>query len=65
MKGAPMRSIFRAAAAKVKRVSLGDCEVIGAASIMVSDIPKGAVVAGNPARILTMLGDRKPLEPHD
>jgi acetyltransferase-like isoleucine patch superfamily enzyme len=46
-------------AVKVAGVPAGDCAVIGASSIVVSDIPKGAIVAGNPARILGMLGDRK------
>ena len=48
----------------LKGVKVGDCAVIGASSIVVSDIPKGAIVAGNPARILRMLGDRKATSRH-
>lgn len=39
----------------LKGVSIGDDAVIGAGSIVVSDIPSGAVAAGNPARVIRML----------
>ena len=49
----------------MKKVPVGDCAVIGAASIVISDSPKGAAVAGNPVHIVKMLGGRTTLEGHD
>ena len=36
----------------IGRITIGDGAVIGAGSVVVHDVPPGAVVAGNPARIL-------------
>ena len=33
-------------------ITIGDGAVIGAGSVVAHDVPKGAVVAGNPAKIL-------------
>ncbi len=38
----------------LKGVSIGDRAVIGAVSVVVRDVPAGAVVAGHPARLLAM-----------
>lgn len=35
-------------------ISVGDDAIIGAGSVVVKDVPRGAVVAGNPARIIRM-----------
>jgi maltose O-acetyltransferase len=43
-------------------VTIGDRSVIGAGSVVVRDVPAAKVVAGNPARILRTLDDRKPME---
>ena len=36
-------------------ITVGDDAVIGANSVVVEDVPAGAVVAGNPARIIRMI----------
>jgi acetyltransferase-like isoleucine patch superfamily enzyme len=36
-------------------VTIGDNAIIGAGSVVTSDVPNNAVVAGNPARVLRML----------
>lgn len=36
-------------------IHIGDRAVIGAGSVIVNDIPKGAVVVGNPARIIKII----------
>lgn len=38
-------------------VTIGDHAVIGAGAVVVKDVPAGAVVAGNPARILRLASD--------
>lgn len=38
-------------------VTIGDNAVIGAGSVVVKDVPKGAVVVGNPARIIKVISD--------
>ena len=38
-------------------ISIGNNTVIGAGSIVVKDVPEGAVVAGNPARVIRTLND--------
>jgi putative colanic acid biosynthesis acetyltransferase WcaB len=35
-------------------ITIGDDVIIGAGSVVVKDVPSGAVVAGNPARIIKM-----------
>ncbi|GAA6621813.1 serine acetyltransferase [Scytonema sp. NUACC26] len=35
-------------------ITIGDNAVIGAGSVVVKDVPRGAVVAGNPAKIIRM-----------
>lgn len=37
-------------------VTIGDCCVIGAGSVVTRDVPAGSVVAGNPARIIRSVG---------
>ncbi|MBW4617347.1 MAG: sugar O-acetyltransferase [Desmonostoc vinosum HA7617-LM4] len=37
-------------------VTIGDCTTIGAGSVVVKDIPANVVAAGNPCRIIKMLG---------
>ena len=43
-------------------VTIGDRSVIGAGSVVVRDVPPAKVVAGNPARILRDLDNRKDME---
>lgn len=43
-------------------VTIGDRSVIGAGSVVVRDVPAAKVVAGNPARIIRALDDRKNME---
>jgi acetyltransferase-like isoleucine patch superfamily enzyme len=33
-------------------ITVGECAVVGAGSVVTKDVPPGAVVAGNPARVL-------------
>jgi len=40
----------------IGRIRVGDGAVIGAGSVVVKDVPAGAVVAGNPARAITSSG---------
>jgi serine O-acetyltransferase len=35
-------------------ITIGDDAVIGASSLVVEDVPAGAVVSGNPARVIRM-----------
>ncbi|MDV2657683.1 hypothetical protein R0D41_28390 [Pseudomonas aeruginosa] len=39
-------------------ISIGDGAVVGAGSIVASDVPPYAIVAGNPARILRLRFDQ-------
>lgn len=45
-------------------VEIGDHAVIGAGSVVVKDVPAGAVVAGNPARILRVVNPVALLDGH-
>lgn len=38
-------------------ITIGDDAVIGASSLVVEDVPAGAVVSGNPARVIRMAGE--------
>lgn len=37
------------------RVEIGENSIVGAGSVVTHDVPKGAIVAGNPARILRLV----------
>jgi len=41
----------------IGNISIGDHAIIGAGSVVLKDVPAGAVVAGNPARILQPKGE--------
>lgn len=48
----------------LKGVTIGDNAVVGAASVVTKDVPKNAIVAGNPARVIKMrsqMGAPRPL----
>jgi len=47
-----------ARASILRGVSIGDNAVIGANSVVVSDVPEGAVVAGAPAQIIKTAAER-------
>lgn len=48
--------IICAGAIIIGNVKIGDYSVIGAGSVVVHDVPAGAVVAGNPAKIISHKG---------
>ena len=37
-------------------VTIGDDTIIGAGSVVTKDIPSGVIAAGNPCRVLRMIG---------
>jgi acetyltransferase-like isoleucine patch superfamily enzyme len=39
-------------------VTIGERAIVGAGSVVTHDVPDGAIVAGNPARILRSIGHR-------
>ena len=41
-------------------ITVGDNAVIGAGSVVVKDVPEGAVVVGNPARVIRILNTASP-----
>ena len=41
----------------LSNVVIGENAIVGAGSVVTRDVPAGAVVAGNPARVLRMLSD--------
>ena len=50
------RNVWIAGRATIlKGVSIGDDSVVGYGSVVVSDVPRGVVVAGNPARVVRHL----------
>ena len=38
-------------------VTIGECAIVGAGSVVTRDVPAGAIVAGNPARVLRAVLD--------
>lgn len=38
-------------------VTIGDNSVIGAGSVVTRDIPSGVVAAGNPCRVIRLIGE--------
>ena len=40
-------------------ITIGDNAIIGAGSVVTKDVPKNAIVAGNPARIKRYLNEEK------
>lgn len=39
-------------------ITVGENAMIGAGSLVTKDVPAGAIVAGNPAKVLRIVGDR-------
>jgi acetyltransferase-like isoleucine patch superfamily enzyme len=66
---APIRvgcDVFIGARAIVlKGVTIGDGAVVGAGAVVAADVPPGALVAGNPARVIrdVVRGGSRPLRP--
>lgn len=50
--------IIFAGASVIGNVKVGDNVVIGANALVVNDVPDGAVVAGNPAKVVSMKGEQ-------
>jgi maltose O-acetyltransferase len=44
-------------------VMMGDNTVVGARTVVTRDLPANVLVAGNPARIIRLLGDGKQIMP--
>jgi acetyltransferase-like isoleucine patch superfamily enzyme len=40
-------------------VTVGENAIVGAGSVVTKDVPDNAVVAGNPAKLIKMLSDKK------
>jgi acetyltransferase-like isoleucine patch superfamily enzyme len=40
-------------------VTIGEGALVGAGSVVVSDVPEGAVAAGNPAKVIKWIDDLK------
>jgi acetyltransferase-like isoleucine patch superfamily enzyme len=43
----------------LSRVTIGERAIVGAGSVVTKDVPADAVVAGNPARVLRMIGEKE------
>jgi UDP-2-acetamido-3-amino-2,3-dideoxy-glucuronate N-acetyltransferase len=41
----------------LSRVTIGEHAIVGAGSVVTHDVPAGAIVAGNPARVLRSIND--------
>jgi acetyltransferase-like isoleucine patch superfamily enzyme len=45
----------------LSNVTVGENAIVGAGSMVTKDVPANAVVAGNPARVLRMIGEKEPV----
>jgi acetyltransferase-like isoleucine patch superfamily enzyme len=43
----------------LSNVTIGEGALVGAGSVVTHDVPAGAIVAGNPARVLRLLSDQR------
>lgn len=43
----------------LSNVSIGENAIVGAGSVVTKDVPANAIVAGNPARVLRLIGEGK------
>jgi len=41
-------------------ITVGECAIVGAGSVVTKDVPPHSVVVGNPAKVLKMLPQKKP-----
>lgn len=45
----------------LSKVSIGENAVVGAGSVVTKDVPANAIVAGNPAKVLRLISEEKPV----
>jgi len=45
----------------LRDVTIGDCSIVGAGSVVTKDVPSFVVVAGNPAKIIRKISSSKSL----
>jgi serine O-acetyltransferase len=57
------RVLVGAGAAIIGPVTIGDDTVVGANSVVVTDVPPGSVVAGNPAKVISRRSDANESSP--